>query len=44
MISKESRETAVAGTKLAVRPILKEEAQPPNWQCPKGHSEFDIVT
>lgn len=34
----------VAGTKQVVGLVLKKEGQPPNWQCPRGHNEFDIVT
>jgi len=34
----------VAGTRKIVGLVLKGEGQPPDWQCPRGHSEFDIVT
>lgn len=44
MTGKKYGEKMVAGTKPAVRLVSKEEGQSPDWQCPRGHKEFDIVT
>lgn len=34
----------VAGTRPVVGLASEAEGQLPNWQCTKGHNEFDSVT